>query len=285
MIDARIEDPSASLCWHCRGPRILELFEVWGDREFLFETCCEQLHEEVSQSMSDDPKFGAQLLNEAGIDHLHCSPPGGVRRVVDAGGQLVIDWNLHVDSAVPFSTAKAFVLEHHRHCPPPAGWRFGAGIFNGRALIGVVMVGRPVARAFDHTKVVEVNRLCVRCDIDPQLVWNACSKLYGWAAREARKRGFERVITYVMEHEAGTTLKAAGWSIEATTRGRSWSAPSRPRQDKMQRVDKVRWGRTLNPVARFAQGAASADRGRTGRGRDSAAPPPDRSLTGAPRQA
>ncbi|ABM97003.1 hypothetical protein Mpe_B0228 (plasmid) [Methylibium petroleiphilum PM1] len=144
--------------------------------------------------------------------------------------------------------AKAFVRAHHRHCPPPAGWKFGGAIRNGPGddgVIGVVMVGRPVAKAINQTKVMEVNRLCIREDIADGLQWNACSLAYGWAAREAKRRGAHRIITYTLVTEPGTSLRAAGWIPEARVRGRSWNTPSRPREDRMEIVDKIRWSRTL----------------------------------------
>ena len=67
-----------------------------------------------------------------------------------------------------------------------------------------------MARALDCARVVEVNRLCLTTAIAPELAWNGCSQLYGWAAREARKRGFEKIITYTLESESGVSLKAAG---------------------------------------------------------------------------
>ena len=250
-------------CEHCGEPRFLELFEAWGAREFMFETCCYALHEEVTQIMNDDPEAGALLLQGMGVDELLGRVSGSkVRRVIDNQmGQLVIDWNLEIDETVPFSRVKAFVAEHHRHCPPPAGWRFGAAVMNGRELIGVIVVGRPVARAFDSKEVVEVNRLCVRDDIAPCLVWNACSLLYGWAARQAKKRGFSRIITYTLASESATTLKAVGWAQEATVKGRSWNTASRPREDKAPTEDKIRWGKVLKKAAQPALAGVAGPKG------------------------
>ena len=80
--------------------------------------------------------------------------------------------------------ANAFVAEHHRHHKPVTGHRFSLGA-EARAiewLCGVCIVGRPVARGFDHYGVCEVNRLCTLG------VANVCSFLYGAAARVARAR-------------------------------------------------------------------------------------------------
>ncbi len=220
----------------------MDIFELYGDHDFQIEACCAELHEAVVQDMNENPGFGARLLNRLGVTVL---APGGARRVLDIEGSLRIDWNLEI---VPVAqrVAKAFVSAHHSHNKrPPAGWRFGAGVMNGGTLMGVVMVGRPVARLLDGQRVVEVNRLCIRRDMPAEFRWNACSMLYGWAAREAKKRGFEKIITYIREAELGSTLRAAGWDCEGGTGGGTWSRKSRPRLDAHDTGRKVRWSRAL----------------------------------------
>lgn len=249
-------------CLFCGQPELAELVEVWGPREFMVETCCPGMHEAVNEFLAKDPKAAAAWLSglsDGILQHVH-GP--GVRRVIDAGGQLVLDWNLHT-APVAWSDAKRFVADHHRHCPPPAGWRFGTGLRNGPgidSLIGVVIVGRPVARALDQKRVVEVNRLCIRDDISRDLVWNACSMGYAWASKQARKRGFQRIVTYTLESEDGTSLRAAGWVPEAKTRGGTWNCPSRPREDKTSTEPKVRWSPAWCAGAGVVAGAAASSR-------------------------
>jgi hypothetical protein len=237
---------STLTCLHCGQPERAELFEVWSPREFLMETCCDGFHEAVNDFLAEDPKTAGAWLNKIAAGVI---PP--VRRVLDAGSQLVLDYNIGI-ADVGWRDAKALVAQHHRHCPPPAGWRFGAAVRNGPEVIGVAMVGRPGARGYDPAKVVEVNRLCVREDITEGLSWNACSMLYGWAAREAKRRGYFKIITYTRADEPGTTLRAAGWTLEARVKGRSWNTPSRPRSDKSEVIDKFRWARI------FRQGSVAA---------------------------
>jgi hypothetical protein len=93
-------------------------------------------------------------------------------------------------------------------------------------LVGVVIVGRPVSRHRDDGVTLEVTRLCT------DGTRNACSFLYGAAARAAFALGYSRIGTYILKSEPGTTLKAAGWKLIGETPGRSWSVPSRPRDDK-----------------------------------------------------
>lgn len=253
VLQARTGQPEAPQCLFCGEPELVEVLEVFGAREFMLETCCSGMHEAVTEFLNEDPKAAGRWLGRIGLNELTRSARGfggGVRRVIESNGQLIIDWNLVV-VPVTWTTARGFVHEHHRHCKRPAGWRFGAGVMNGSDLLGVVVVGRPVARMLDQQRIVEVNRLCVRQDLPQGLEWNACSLLYGWAAREAKRRGFERIITYTLASEPGTTLTAAGWTADSFTVGRRWNAPSRPRGDNTPLENKVRWCRTLvkNPAS------------------------------------
>lgn len=259
------------VCEFCGEERVLEIFDIWaspghrtdgdgnrvalgphetsGGHEFQFETCCEGLHEAVVEQMDDDPEWGRELLRSLGAEDILGHE---LRRVASDGGcGMLLDWKLDI-RPVRQKEAKALIRAFHRHNAPPAGWRFGAAIYNGMTMVGVVWVGRPVARGFDPVTTVEVNRLCIRTDLPPDLVWNACSQCYGWAAREAKKRGFEHIVTYTLESEAGTSLIAAGWEREAEVRGRSWNTPSRPRGDSGPTDDKVRWGKSLRKQRRGA---------------------------------
>ena len=137
---------------------------------------------------------------------------------------------------IGFVEAAAFVSEHHRHHTPPQGHIFSIGAYRGDQLVGVVIVGRPVSRFRDDGKTAEVTRLCV-LENEP----NACSFLYGKAARAALALGFRRIGTYTLKSEPGTSLKAAGWILIGETLGKSWSVPSRPRDDKHPLEPKLSW--------------------------------------------
>lgn len=143
--------------------------------------------------------------------------------------------------AVPLKQkqANAYIQAFHRHHGAVRGDIFRIGAEYGGRLVGVVMVGRPVARALDNGKTCEVLRLCT--DGTP----NACSFLYAKAARIAKEMGFCKIITYILDSEPGASLKASGWKKEADTRGRSWSCPSRPRNNTAPTCDKQRWAKEL----------------------------------------
>ena len=127
---------------------------------------------------------------------------------------------------ISFEDASAFVRLHHRHHTPPQGHKFSIAAMDGDRLAGVVIVGRPVARRRDDGATLEVTRLCT------DGTRNACSFLYGAAARATFALGYSRIGTYILKRETGTTLVAAGWKLIAETPGRSWSVPSRARDDK-----------------------------------------------------
>lgn len=139
---------------------------------------------------------------------------------------------------IDFEDAADFVRQYHRHHTPPAGHKFSLAAMLGEACVGVVIVGRPVARRRDDGRTLEVTRLCTTGEA------NACSFLYGAAARAAFALGYSRIGTYILKREPGTSLAAAGWKLIGETPGRSWSVPSRPRADKHPIEPKLLFERT-----------------------------------------
>jgi len=139
---------------------------------------------------------------------------------------------------MPFDEACEFVRVHHRHHGVPVGHKFSIGCADGERVCGVAIVGRPVSRGLDDGWTLEVTRLAT--DGTP----HACSCLYAAAWRAARAMGYRKVVTYILDTEPGTSLKAAGWSMVAQTDGGSWSCKSRPRVDKHPLQGKLRWEMT-----------------------------------------
>jgi hypothetical protein len=127
---------------------------------------------------------------------------------------------------VELGEANAFVAQHHRHHIPVVGHLFSLGAVVGDKIVGVCIVGRPVSRHRDNGMTAEVTRLCT------DGTRNACSFLYGAAARAAFALGFTKIGTYILASEPGTSLTAAGWRLIGERGGGSWSVPSRPRVDK-----------------------------------------------------
>lgn len=138
--------------------------------------------------------------------------------------------------------ANDLVARWHRHHKPVQGHRFSIGAVVGGRLVGAGIVGRPVARLAGHPReVVEVTRLVTNgCP-------NACSALYGAAARAAKAMGYRRIQTYVLDTEEGTSLRAAGWQCEGVAGGGVWKhTDGKPRRSDQPTCKKVRWARTLN---------------------------------------
>lgn len=236
---------AGAVCMFCGEPEVLEIADIWTDGNFLFQTCCDGLLECVSAEMHADPAWGRALLQRLGAEELTGTP---LRRVCDGQGNgPVLDHQLRL-VPITFPAAQAFIGRHHAHCNPPHAWRFGSGIANGSVLMGVATVGNPVTPALNGRGIVEVNRLCVRRDVDPMLRWNCCSMLYAHSAREAERRGFQRIITYVRDDEDGTSLKAAGWTLEGRAGGRGWHSARRARSNRNAWIGKQRWSRVLRPA-------------------------------------
>lgn len=136
---------------------------------------------------------------------------------------------------VTFAEACEFVARLHRHHEPPRGHRFSLGAVLDGQLVGVAMVGRPVARMLDPETVCELNRLCT------DGTRNAASFLLGAARAATFALGFERLITYTLAQEGGASLRAAGYRCLGERGGGSWSRSGRERVDTHPLQPKLLW--------------------------------------------
>ena len=145
--------------------------------------------------------------------------------------------------AVPLATAgaNAFVAKHHRHHPPVLRARFCVGAARDGELVGVVIVENPKNCQLANGDRCEVSRLCT--DGSPQV----CSFLYSRAARIAREMGYAEIITYILDREPGTSLRAAGWTRDpGTYGGQTWTTRGGRRRDYAESLTpKQRWRRVL----------------------------------------
>ena len=144
-------------------------------------------------------------------------------------------------SLVPVSLkdANAFVAEHHRHHKPTRGHKFSIGCASEGQLVGVVIAGRPMSRYLDNGWTLEVNRLCTTGE------QNVCSMLYGAAARAAKAMGYHKIITYTLDSEPGTSLRAAGWMCAGPAGGERWTGQRRPAADLYPAQMKLRYEKLL----------------------------------------
>jgi hypothetical protein len=160
---------------------------------------------------------------------------------------------------VPFTLSQAneMVARLHRHHKPARGHRFSIGVKDRQFVLrGAAIVGRPKAHMTEQYGIVEVTRLVT------DGARNACSALYGACARIAKEMGFERILTFILEGEPGTSLRAVGWKrIQSDgnyckcedgcklciTEGGDWNRPSRGgRRTDQPQCRKQRWGRWLS---------------------------------------
>lgn len=137
---------------------------------------------------------------------------------------------------ISFSEAALFVKRVHRHHPSPTGHKFSIATADEAGVVrGVAIIGRPVARGNDNGWTLEVSRVAT------DGAKNACSILYGAAWRAAKALGYQKLITYTLTSEPGTSLRAAGWKVIGEVTARSWSCKSRPRIDKTPLQGKLKW--------------------------------------------
>ncbi len=136
---------------------------------------------------------------------------------------------------ISFRDACDYVARHHRHHRPPQGHKFSVALWKDGNIVGVAIVGRPVARKADDGETLEITRLCT------DGTKNATSKLLGQVRRIAQTMGYRRVITYTLDSEPGSSLFGAGWKQDGTTAGGSWSRESRKRVDSHPTGAKKRW--------------------------------------------
>jgi hypothetical protein len=136
---------------------------------------------------------------------------------------------------ITLEEANEFVRQHHRHHKTVPGHKFSIGVADGDKVVGVAIVGRPVARSLDDGWTLEVNRCCT------DGAKNACSILYAASWRAAKAMGYKRLITYTLPAEGGASLRAAGWKLIGKAGGGNWNCQSRPRVDTPEQLRQVKW--------------------------------------------
>ncbi len=105
---------------------------------------------------------------------------------------------------ITLAEANAFVLEHHRHHDAAVGHKWSLAAYKDGRLCGVAIVGRPTGRYLDDGITLEITRLAT------DGTHNACSFLYAAAARRVKREGYKKIITFILQSEPGTSLRAAG---------------------------------------------------------------------------
>ena len=114
--------------------------------------------------------------------------------------------------------AREYVGQYHRHSIPPVGGKFAVACYDGEALCGVAICGRPVSRHLDDGQTLEILRCCT------DGTRNVCSKLYGACCRIGFDMGYERIITYTLATETGASLRALALPLTVKPEERSGQA-------------------------------------------------------------
>lgn len=145
---------------------------------------------------------------------------------------------------VPISLREArhVVTNFHRHNKAPQGGKFAIGCSDGDSLVGVAIVGRPVARRLQDGFTAEVTRVCAL----PHAPKNTCSFLYAACWRATRAMGYRRLVTYTLQTESGASLRGAGFKLiaELSANKAGWDVPSRAREwQPIYGQKKFRWER------------------------------------------
>lgn len=158
-----------------------------------------------------------------------------------APGFLSVD-QLHI-VPINLDEANEFVRTHHRHHQPVPGCKFCVAVARGGAdgltVVGVAIVGRPIARMEDDGWTLEVNRSCT------DGTRNANSMLYGACRRATWALGYKRLVTCTLPEEGGASLRAAGFRCIGMAGGGPWSRGSRPRVDLHPLQEKLKWEAVL----------------------------------------
>ena len=144
--------------------------------------------------------------------------------------------------------ANTFVEQWHRHSARTSndGGKYAIGLEHSGELVGVAIVGRPVARLLQVEGAAELLRLCT----SPAAPRGSGSKLYSRAKRIWQLMGGTTLHTYTLKHESGALLRGAGiHEAAAEVKGEQWTRPSRGRKSKpLYERPKQRWTETLTAV-------------------------------------
>lgn len=138
---------------------------------------------------------------------------------------------------ITFRAASDYINTYHRHHKATVGCKFCLGCYAGDKLVGVAVCGRPVSRYLDDGETCEINRVCT------DGTYNACSKLYGACCRVAREMGYKKIITYTLQSEPGTSLKASNFSSDGIAGGTHWTGNRNTRPEEEM---KTRWSKVLS---------------------------------------
>ncbi|UPK31838.1 hypothetical protein IVB18_26275 [Bradyrhizobium sp. 186] len=144
--------------------------------------------------------------------------------------------------------ANAFVTAYHRHNKRVQGARFAISALLDGEIVGVAIVGRPVAWKLDDGLTAEVTRCCtdgIKRTLDNGHTVPVCSKLYAACWRAWQAMGGRKLITYTLQSEPGSSLSAVGFQIAAEVKtfpaGKGWTSREGREYQDVNGQAKFRW--------------------------------------------
>jgi len=187
-----------------------------------------------------------------------------------------ISYGIDVE-VVSKTVANPIIERWHRHLGASHMGILGVVARNGGDLVGAATLATPTSRVLMNTgRYLEVNRIATmpgkgRDEKARTLRFNAVSKITAEMRRQARRlrreskqmlrdlergqvsmterdirkyrrrRGIERLRTYIFEFESGASLRAAGWKRVGRTEEQSWDRPSRERSGPKVKAAKTKY--------------------------------------------
>lgn len=144
--------------------------------------------------------------------------------------------------------ANDFVELWHRHSARTSndGGKFAIGLNHEGQLVGVAIVGRPIARLLQVEGAAELLRLCTSADAPK----GSGSKLYSRAKRIWQLMGGTKLHTYTLGRESGASMRGAGLDGKSIEAGiGQWNVPSRARKFRaIADEPKRRWTEELSEI-------------------------------------
>lgn len=138
-----------------------------------------------------------------------------------------------------------WIAEHHYLGNTPAGARLRLWVLDqGGRRIGAMMWGRPVARNLDGEKLLELTRMYMVDDTEP----NAESRALAMARKHIRKHlpqivGLLAYSSTGKGHE-GTIYAADGWFVTGRSKSSRTGWQSREGRANKDGSEKIRWARS-----------------------------------------
>lgn len=135
-----------------------------------------------------------------------------------------------------------YIAENHYLHSTPAGAKLRLWVLDdNNNIIGAMMWGRPTARTYNHERILELTRLFMIDETEP----NAESKALGMARKLIRTKlpQIKGLISYSStgEEHKGTIYEADGWFAVGLTEAKKWNKEGRANIDISQ---KIRWVRS-----------------------------------------